>query len=153
MPDASLDRATAAIGDLAAGVQRLTREVKHDESLRERKIKAIQRVLIVLVPSVLLLVILAITNFVLLSRIKDVAEDARNTNDLLVSCFQPGTACSKTNSQRTGEALNQIRQTQFVIAICQRQNPIASDPDGKKVIACVQNYYPTFVLPPQPAGR
>lgn len=149
MPDASLDRATAAIAELSANIRRFTAEVQQDELLRARKIKAIQKVLWVLVPSVLLLVIMAVTNFVLLSRVKDVAEDSSNTNELLVSCFQPNTACSKTNGERTRQALDQIRQTQFVIAICQRQNPITADPEGKKIIACVQQHYPNFTLPPQ----
>lgn len=147
MPDQSLDRATSAIADLATGVHALTNEVISSEVLRARKIRAIQNVLFVLVPSIVLLLIMAVTNFVLLSRVRTIANDSRNTNDLLVSCFQPGTECSNTNAQRTGAALDQLRQTQFVIAICQRQNPVADDPDGAGVVECVQGYYPNFTLP------
>jgi hypothetical protein len=149
MTDPSLDRATAVVGELASSVRRLTEEVVASEALRTRKIRVIQQAMYVMVPAVVLLVVLAFTNFVLLSRVKDAADSAKNTNDLLVSCFQPGTECSNSSSQKTGEAINQLRQTQFVIAICQRQNPVTEDPNGTKIVSCVQRYYPNFRLPPQ----
>lgn len=149
MPDPSLDRATQAVGELSSNVSRLTSEVVASEHLRARKIKAIQNILYVLVPAMVLLVVMAIGTIVILAKVKQAAEDARNTNELIASCFQPNTPCSNTSGQRTGEALNQLRQTQFVIAICQRQNSVTEDPNGTKVIACVQHYYPNFELPPR----
>jgi hypothetical protein len=143
------DRAITAIGELTNVVRSLDSDVKDSEALRTRKIRAIQNLLYAVIPAIILLIILAFTNFVLLARVKDTAIDAKNTNDLLVSCFQPGTPCSNNSNQRTGEALNQLRQTQFVIAICQRQNPVTDDPNGNKMVACVQRYYPNFKLPPK----
>lgn len=153
MADPSLDRATAAVGELATIVRSLTVEVKASEDLRSRKIKAIQHMFYVVSGCIALLLLMAGTNFVLLNRVQDAAVSAKDTNDLLVSCFQPGTPCSATSAQRTGAALEQLRQTQFVIAICQRQNPVDVDPNGVRVIACVQRYYPTFTLPPQAGAK
>lgn len=149
MPETSLDRATAAIGELSGSVRALHGEVVQSESLRTTKIKWIQRQLIILVPAVVLLVLMAVTNFVLLARINQAAGDARSTNDLLLGCLQPSTPCSEQNRKQTGAVLEQIRQTQFAIAFCQRINPVDSDPDGAKVVRCVQEYYPGFALPPK----
>lgn len=148
MTDPSLDRAEVIVDQLSNSVRRLTDEVIHSEALRASKIRLIQKAMFVMIPAVILLLLLTFTNFVLLAKISDTATSAKNTNDLLVSCFQPSTPCSTTSQQRTGEALEQLRQTQFVIAICQRQNTIADDPNGLKVVKCVQSYYPQFTLPP-----
>lgn len=145
--DESLDRATAAIGELSGSVRELRAEVITSEHLRTEKIRIIQKVLYVLVPAVALLVIMAITNFVLLSRINATAADANSTNELLLGCFQPGTRCSEENAKKTAAFLNQGRQTSFVIAICQRQNPVAEDPAGTGLVKCVQEFYPNFSLP------
>lgn len=153
MSDPSLDRATKAIGDLSTSVRALHGEVVQSEVLRTRKIKLITTALFVLVPAVVLLVVLAITNFRLLARTNDAADEAQSTNQLLYGCFQPGTQCSDQSSKNTALALEQLRQTQFVIAVCQRLHPITEDPNGAGLVACVQQYYPTFRLPPkvQPA--
>lgn len=147
MTEPSLDRATTAIGELSGSVRSLHAEVVQAEALRTEKIRWIQRVLYVLVPAVLLLILLAVTNFVLLSRITAAADDARSTNELLLGCFQPNTTCSQESARASAERLNQIRQTQFVIAVCQRQNPVDKDPSGSGLIKCVQDYYPGFTLP------
>jgi hypothetical protein len=147
VPDPSLERAQTALTGLAAEVRKFTEEAKVLEQLRTRKIKSIQHLLYVLVPAMILLLIMAVTNFALLSQTRAAANDARRTNELLVSCFQPNTPCSSSSAQRTGDALNQIRQTQFVIAYCQRQNPVGEDPDGKDLVTCVQGFYPGFKLP------
>lgn len=147
MTEPSLDRATSAIGELSGSVRALHAEVVQAEALRTEKIRLISRVLYVLVPAVLLLLVLAVTNFVLLSRTSAAAADARSTNELLLGCFQPGTKCSEENARKTGDWLNQVRQTQFAIAVCQRQNSVADDPSGAGVVACVQSYYPGFTLP------
>jgi len=149
MPETSLDRATAAIGELSGSVRALHGEVVQSEALRTTKIKWIQRVLYVMVPAMVLMILLAVTNFVLLSRINQAASDARSTNDLLLGCLQPQSACSQQNQKATAAVMNQIRQTQFTIAFCQRINPIDQDPDGSGVIRCVQQYYPGFTLPPK----
>lgn len=149
MPDPSLDRATLAVGELRNLVGRLLDEVVESESLRAQKIRLIQQALYVLVPSVVLLIIMAITNFALLAKTRDAAADARATNQLIAGCLQPNTSCSNANASKMGDALNQIRQTQFVISVCMRQNPTAEDPAGKKMIKCVQAYYPNFSLPPK----
>jgi hypothetical protein len=143
----SLDRATFAIGDLSGSVRALHSEVVQAEKLRTSKIKWIQRVLYILVPCVLLLLLLAATNAVLLNRVNSAARDAKSTNELLLGCFQPNTACARETVKANAERLNQIRQTQFVIAICQRQNPLETDPHGVALIHCVQRYYPGFALP------
>lgn len=147
MTEPSLDRATTAIGELSGSVRTLHAEVVQAEALRTRKIKLISQVLFVLVPSVLLLLVLAITNFALLARTNDAARDAKSTNELLYGCFQPGTQCAVQTARSNAERLNQLRQTQFVIAICQRQNSVEKDPTGSGVVACVQSYYPGFSLP------
>lgn len=151
MPDTSLDRATAAIGDLSTSVRSLHAEVVQSEALRTEKIRWIQRLLYVLVPAVVLLVLMAISNFVLLSRINAAADDASSTNQLLLGCFLPASRCSQENQKATATVMNQIRQTQFAIALCQRLNPVDKDPDGTGVIRCVQQYYPGFTLPPKVA--
>jgi hypothetical protein len=159
MSDPSMDRATTAIGDLSISVRALHSEVVRSESLRTRKIKLIVAALFVLVPAVVLLVIMAATNFVLLSRTNEAASDAKSTNQLLYGCFQPGTTCSKQSAKNTGAALEQLRQTQFVIAVCQRLHPVDEDPEGVALVRCVQQYYPGFTLPqkvapsPTPTGR
>jgi hypothetical protein len=151
MTDQGLTRAVAAIGELSNSVTALHSEVAQSEVLRTEKIKWIQRVLYVLVPAVVLLVLLAITNFVLLSRTSAAAEDARSTNTLLLGCFLPDSRCAEENRKSTATVMDQIRQTQFAIALCQRQNPIERDPDGSGLILCVQQYYPGFSLPPKPS--
>lgn len=149
MPEQSLDRATLAITDLATSVRTLTHEVERDEALRSRKVRAIEKVLYLLAPGVILLILLAVTNFVLLNRVQSAAEDAKSTNELVVSCLRPETPCGTANRESMEAVLDQIRQTQFVIAVCQRQNPITTDPEAKAVTACVQSYYPNFALPPR----
>jgi hypothetical protein len=151
MPETSLDRATAAIGELSSSVRALHGEVVQSESLRTTKVRWIQRVLYIMVPAMALLVLLAITNFVLLARINATAEDASSTNTLLLGCFQPGSRCSQENQKTTAAVMNQIRQTQFAIALCQRLNPADRDPAGSGFVRCVQQYYPGFTLPPKTA--
>jgi hypothetical protein len=145
----SLDRATTAIGELSGSVRALHTEVVQAEALRTEKIRAIQRVLFVLAPCVVLLIVLAASNAVLLARTSEAANASRSTNELLLGCLQPGTKCSNTNATKTAEVLDRVRQTQFVIAVCQRQNPVDKDPDGARMQACVRRYYPGFTLPPQ----
>lgn len=147
MPDVSLDRATAAIGELSANVRKFTTEVENSERLRTQKIRALYRLMYVVAPAVLLLLVLAITNFALLSKTRDAAADAKNTNDLLVGCFTPGTQCAELQKAQSDARINQIRQTQFVIAVCQRRNPVDEDPTATGMMACVQDYYPGFALP------
>lgn len=152
MTDPSLDRATSAIGELSSSVRTLTGEVVRSETLRGRKIKVIQHVLFILVPSVILLVVLAVSNFALLNRVNATAASSKSTNELLLGCLQPNTTCNKVNVQKTAALLDQIRQTQFVIAVCQRKNPVDTDPLGVGLIHCVQNYYPGFTLPTKTPG-
>jgi hypothetical protein len=147
--DPSLDRAVTAIGDLSTSVRSLHAEVVQSETLRTRKIKLITAALIALVPATVLLIVLAATNIVLMSRINQAASDSRSTNQLLYGCMRPGTTCSNENLKRTGEVMDELRQTQFVIAVCQRQYPITEDPQGAALVSCVQRYYPTFTLPPR----
>jgi hypothetical protein len=147
MSEPSLDRATTAIGQLSKSVRDLHDEVVQSESLRAQKIRLMTQVMAAIGVAAVLLVLLAASNFVLLNRIKAAASDARSTNDLLVGCFTPGTPCSNESTKRTGEALEQLRQTQFVIAVCQRRHPVVEDPDGVAMVSCVQQYYPTFHLP------
>ncbi len=149
MGDPSIDRATTAIGELSGSVRALHSEVVQAEALREQKIKLITTALFVLVLSMGLLVVMAVTNFVLLSRINQAAGDAKSTNELLYGCFVPGTKCSAQNAKQTGAVMDQLRQTQFVIAVCQRLHPVTEDPAGAGLVSCVQDYYPTFTLPPR----
>jgi hypothetical protein len=149
MSDPSLDRATTAIGRLSESVRDLHAEVVQSESLRTQKIRMLIRVLVGVGVAAVLLVCMAVTNFVLLSRITHAAEDARSTNQLLYGCFQAGTKCSVENQKRTAAVMDQLRQTQFVIAVCQRQHPITEDPEAAAMVSCVQRYYPTFTLPPR----
>lgn len=139
-----LNRATSALGELAADIRTFTEEVQRSEQLRTEKIRWIQKVLFVLVPAVLLLLVGAVTNFVLLARVTA-------TNNLLFGCFTPNTQCSTASQQAAAVRSLEQKQTQFVIAICQRQNPISEDPEGTRMIRCVQTYYPTFRLPVQVA--
>ncbi len=149
MGDPSLDRATTAIGELSTSVRSLHAEVVRSESLRTRKIKLITMALIVLVPATVLMLIMAVTNFVLLSNTNQAADEARATNQLLYGCLKPGTTCSNENLRKTADVMNQLRQTQFVIAVCQRLHPVTEDPEGVAMVACVQQYYPSFTLPPK----
>ncbi len=147
MTEPSLDRATTAIGQLSKSVRELHAEVVQAESLRTQKIRLITQMMFAVGAAAILLVIMAASNFVLLNRINAAAADARSTNDLLLGCFTPGSQCSNENTKRTGAALDQLRQTQFVIAVCQRQHPVTEDPEGVAMVSCVQQYYPTFHLP------
>lgn len=145
-----LDRAAAAVGELSASVRQLSAEVLESEHLRSSKIRWLQRLMFVLIPAVALLVVLAISNFVLLHRVSVAAGQVQSTNTLLFSCLQPGTECNKANADAIATLLNSMRQTQFVIAVCQRQNPVTTDADGKDLVRCVQAYYPGFELPQKP---
>lgn len=152
--DRSLENIAVAVSELSSGVAALDQDVKRDGDLRSAKVKAIQRLLYVLIPCVVLLIILAVTNFLLLSRIKEAASDARSTNQIIAGCLQPNTECGKQNAARTESALNRIRETQFVIAVCQRKNPLPVTPtpadveaQTNRLVTCVQGFYPTFKLP------
>lgn len=149
MNDPHIDRAIWEIGGLSKSVRDLHAEVVQAESLRAQKIRLITQAMVAVVVASMLLVVMAVTNFVLLNRASHAAEDSRSTNQLLYGCFQPGTKCSTENARRTGEVMDQLRQTQFVIAVCQRQHPPTEDPEGVAMVACVQRYYPTFTLPPK----
>jgi hypothetical protein len=149
MTDEGLDRATVALGSLAESVQALHAEAVQGEALRTEKIRWIQRLLYVMVPAMVLLVIMAVTNFVLLARINSAAAAANSTNELLLGCFLPESKCSQENRKSTTAVMDQIRQTQFAIALCQRQNPTERDPDGEALVRCVQQFYPGFALPPK----
>lgn len=155
MSDPSLDRATSAIGELSGSVRTLTTEVVQSEALRARKIKVIQQVLYVLVPGVLLLLVMAVSNFTLLSRVSDAAADAKSTNQLLLGCFQPGTQCSEAQKAQQMTRSTEARQTTYVMLICLRLNPLEQDPNAVGVQKCVQQYYPGFKLPSKvaPTGK
>jgi len=156
MTGPSIDRAATAVGELSGSVRLLTDEVKAAEALREEKIRWIQRSVIATGAAVAVLIILVVANFSLLSHTRDAAADAKSTNDLLLSCFQPNTHCSNESIKRSAAVLNEVRQTQFVIAVCQRQNPLPPNPTQAQVDGalgrfqrCVQTYYPGFRLPPK----
>lgn len=147
MPDVSLDRAVAALGEMSASVRGLTKEVIESESLRLRKIRVIQQVLYVMVPAMIILVLMAVTNFILLSRAAQTGEQVKATNDLVAGCFQPNTTCSNAAKFEAQERAKLIQQSQFVSLYCARQNPVDEDPQGTALYACFRSYYPNFVLP------
>lgn len=159
MPDEStdpLERAAEAVSSLSLSVLRLTSEVKAAETLREEKIRWLQRAVSVAGIAIGVLIILAITNFTMLNQTRSAAATSASTNTLLLGCFQPHSQCSDENAKKTASVFNQIRQTQFVIAICQRSTPLPSNPTPadvdratEKLVACVQAYYPGFKLPPR----
>jgi len=129
-----------AVERLTTGVKDLKDELLTAEDQRATKIRAIQNLMFVVVPAVILLVILAITNFVVINKTSAIS-------DTVAGCLRPNTPCSNANRDATRALLDQIRQTQFVIAVCQRQNPVDKDPDGTGIVTCVQQYYPGFQLP------
>lgn len=154
MTDPSIDRATGAIGNLAASVNTMTNEVIALEALRASKIKWIQTLLYVLIPGVILLIVLAISNFALLNRVRASAVDAKNsaaaaqsTNDLLLGCFRAGTQCAEAQKKATALRSTEARQATYVMLICLRLNPQDEDPNAVSVQRCVQQYYPGFTLP------
>jgi len=149
MTDEGFMRAVAALSELSDSVAALRSEVEQSEVLRTEKIKMIHRLLYVLVPTMILMVAMVVGNFVLLTRINTTAEAAESTNSLLLGCFQLDSKCAQENVKSTAAVMEQIRQTQFAIALCQRQNPLERDPEGSGLVRCVQQYYPGFVLPPK----
>lgn len=147
MAEQSIDRAATALATLARNVQDFTAEARELEKLRTRKIRALYLTLWVLVPAVILLIILAFSNFALLQRTKEAAADTRSTNQLLLGCFQPGTKCSDGQKALAMARSTEARQTTYVMLICLRLNPLDSDPNAVGVQRCVQQYYPGFQLP------
>ncbi len=134
------DLIAAEIGNLAQRVSALQDELVVAEKLRSAKIEALRRLMYVVVPAVVLLLIMAITNFVLINK-------TTSLSDTIAGCLKPRTECSEANRRAQADQLDRIRQTQFVIAICQRRNPVDKDPNGDGVVTCIQSYYPGFLLP------
>lgn len=147
MPTDPLDLTTEALGKLSISVRALSSEVERAEVLRTRKIKALQQVLYILVPAVLLLLVLAFTNFALLNKVATVASDSRSTNTLLLGCFQPGSKCAESAKQQQAQRALETEQQTYVMLICLRLNPAAEDPNATGAQKCVQQYYPGFKLP------
>jgi hypothetical protein len=155
----AVNELTKANARLAEVQQALISAVTRDAALRTEKIQAIEqtntqisKALIALVAVFIALTALAIVNAVNLNRTVSISRDARQTNELLVGCVTPGSECQRQTQVAQQTQLNEIRLTSLVIAQCQRSHPIAVDPDGAKMIACVQDYYPDLV-PPQKARR
>lgn len=138
--DASLDAVAVAVDGLTRGVRQLQDELVQAENLRDAKVRALRKLLIALVPAIGLLVIMAVTNGILISRTSDIAGQ-------VAGCVRPDTACGQANLQANAALMDKIRETQFVIATCQRLNPVEKDPDASGIQKCVRDYYPTFTLP------
>lgn len=138
----SLDRATSAIGELSGSVRALHAEVVQAEALRTAKIRWIQRVLYVLVPCVVLLVVLAISNFVLLARINGIAGDVRSTNTTLLDCINSTGECGRRNASNQGKVLDEVKRYELTVIYCARTNPQPVDPDGSAFVACINRLYP-----------
>lgn len=149
MPDPSLDRAVVVLGELATTVRSFTAEARELERLRSKKIRALYTTLFVLVPAIALLIVLAITNFALLSKVKDTAADSKSTNTLLLGCFTPGSKCAEVSKQQQEVREQRNRQATYVMLYCLRLNPLEKDPNAIGVQRCVQQFYPGFVLPPR----
>ncbi len=140
MTETPLSLVESAVNGLTSSVQGLKDELVLAEKQRGNKIRALQNLMFVVVPAIVLLIVLAATNFVVIRKTSAIS-------DTIAGCLRPNTPCSDANRDATRALLDQIRQTQFVIAVCQRQNPVDSDPDGTGIVKCVQDYYPGFHLP------
>lgn len=76
------------------------------------------------------------------------AKTVSDTNQLLLSCFDPNSQCGKQNATEQARQ----RQQSYVIASCQRANPVDLEQtpaqNEKKLLACINKYYPDLALPP-----
>ena len=118
-PDA--DPFAHAVDALTEEVRKMRVDIAHSDGVRTTKIEAIRNLMWVVVPALILLLAMTITNLIQI--------------------------------RGTGETVDQVRQTGFVIALCQRQNPSALDPSGAGMVACVQEYFPDFRLPDKAQDR
>lgn len=133
--------------DQTKEIRSLSQAVAAESEARNRKVKAIQRNSMFIAFGIMILLAVAVLNLVNTTRTNAIAEDANQTNELLLGCLTPGNECSEFNARQQANVLNLVRQTNFVVAFCQRTNPIDNDPDGSGLVACIQSYYPDFQLP------
>lgn len=145
-----------AIDDLSSYVQDQTTAIRAESLARNRKVTWLQRLMFVVVPSLVLLVVLAVTNFVVISRVNGAASSAKDTQQTIASCLTPNTECSNQSKQQIADLNNTQRQTTFVLFVCARQFPNPPNPtreeidaNTQKLVSCVQEYYPDFKLPPK----
>lgn len=135
---------SAVLGEAAA------RDRKVEELQRSTRIS--QRLTGVLVAGIVILLGIAGLNLINTTRTNGIAQNAQQTNELLVGCFTPGSDCQKQSFAQQKAQNDQQRQTTFVLFVCSRLNPTDPnnpDPTGNtaKLVACVKTYYPDFKLP------
>lgn len=157
----AIDNLTASNRDLFVLNKDLVAAVQHESELRTDKIQSLEITNNRLTTAIkymggclVLLLLLAGVNFYNTTVSRHADESAQQTNKLLLGCYIPGDQCWQQNRDQQIAAQSQIRQTVFVISICQRSfpsNPNVLDPEGntKKLLDCIHQYYPDLQLPPK----
>lgn len=155
----ALDNMVTEQGQTRESIDGLSSAVLNEAAARDHKVQELQRATRVtqrltalMIAGILVLLAIAGLNLVNTTRTNGIAQDAQQTNELLVGCFTPGSECQKQSAAQQKAQNDQIRQTTFVLFACSRLNPADPDnpdPQGNtaKLVKCVQGYYPDFKLP------
>jgi hypothetical protein len=117
-PIAILGRALNALtGELKA----LREDVQADARARVRKQHTIMAVLVVLVGGLALVGLVSVQN-------RQIAQQTKTTNAVMVDCTTPGGGCYRANQARTRQAIQDVIRTQVYVAECARLRPDQSGP-------------------------
>lgn len=144
----ALSSLTSAIEASSANTKSLQKSVILVASAVSKRVTSLEKLFRVNVIMLIILVILVLGILFSMSITLSISRDSRYTADLLLGCLSdPKSDCAKSSKAADDRRNNQTRQTLVVIALCQRQNPLAEDPEGIKVITCLQEYYPDLSYP------
>lgn len=129
----------------AVSIDKLSKAVYAESDARNKKVRQLARLSAAVALGTAVLIGGMALNAYNTTRTAEVSRDVQKTNDLLL--------------KSTTDLNNTQRQTVFVIAICQRQNPLPQNPTPAEVMegttklkACVTSYFPNFDLPPKVGG-
>lgn len=134
----------------------LVQKVSEDAFMRERKVELLEqglrqthKILVLVVVALAVTITMAFINFYNIQTARrnaevtaEAARDAKGTYALLYGCFEPSSQCSKLNTAKQKQILDEIKKYELVAFYCIRTNPGTVDPDGKDFIACVNRLYP-----------
>lgn len=151
-----VERLVSANAESNATMRNLVERVREDAHMRERKIDLLEdglhqtRRLLLMVGVVLVIVLgIGIINAINITQGRrnaeataQVARDAQATYALLLGCLDTTSPCGRSNSEKTKEALDRIKQYELIVIYCARSNPRDKDEDGSAFIACVARMFP-----------
>lgn len=170
-PDEEQRSAAVAVEELVSAnvrstetMQRLVEHIQAETEARDRKIEQLgrnqhtMRWLVVLgMAATAVLLVIAVFNANNLSsqrreakRQVAIAEQVALTNQFLLDCTNPTSACGKAGLASQDRLLGEVKKYELTGFYCIRNNPAGKDPDAEDFLKCMDRLYPGG---PQLQGR